>query len=95
MKNFYLTTVLIICLCTISSGQTYNTSFGDFTGTTGSANSFFGHSAGMDNLSGDRNSFFGAFSGRLITTGRTNSFFGAYSGEQTNTYLSNINQILP
>jgi len=85
MKIFYLTTLLIIGLYTISSGQTYNTSFGDFTGTTGSTNSFFGHSAGMDNLSGDRNSFFGAFSGRLITTGRTNSFFGAYSGEQTTT----------
>ncbi len=95
MKFFYLTTLLIIGLYTISSGQTYNTSFGDFTGTTGSANSFFGHSAGKDNLSGYRNSYFGAFSGLHTTIGRNNTFMGVYSGEQTNTYLSNITQILP
>ena len=90
MKFFYLTTLLIIGLYTISSGQTYNTSFGDFTGTTGSANSFFGHSAGKDNLSGYRNSYFGAFSGLHTTIGRNNTFMGVYSGEQNTTGENNI-----
>jgi len=90
MKKIYLTTVLIVGLYTISSGQTYNTSFGDFTGTTGSANSFFGHSAGKDNLSGYRNSYFGAFSGLHTTIGRNNTFMGVYSGEQTTTGENNI-----
>ena len=43
-------------------------------------NSFFGRSAGKQNITGSGNSFFGASSGLLNTGGNLNSFFGVGTG---------------
>ncbi|MDG2448819.1 MAG: helix-turn-helix transcriptional regulator [Saprospiraceae bacterium] len=43
-------------------------------------NSFFGASAGYNNVDGYGNSFFGAYSGRDNVDGYSNSFFGVFSG---------------
>jgi len=60
------------------------TGFGAGTSNTGANNSFFGRSAGFDNISGANNSFFGSSSGANNTTGAENSFFGSGAGD-TNT----------
>ncbi len=47
---------------------------------TGSANSFFGKSAGAANTTGNQNSFFGGNAGDSNTTGSSNSFVGYNAG---------------
>lgn len=46
----------------------------------GAFNSFFGRSAGRDNVSGSYNSYFGLSSGLVNTTGDWNTFSGAQTG---------------
>ncbi|MBC7901068.1 MAG: tail fiber domain-containing protein [Saprospiraceae bacterium] len=58
--------------------------FGSGFVNTGVNNSFFGRSAGFDNLTGGQNAFFGSFAGANNTTGSENSFAGSGSGD-TNT----------
>ncbi|MBK9608060.1 MAG: tail fiber domain-containing protein [Betaproteobacteria bacterium] len=50
----------------------------------GSSNSFFGASAGQDNLVGSLNSFFGASAGQRNLASGSNSFFGAGAGQNNN-----------
>src|SRR5437763_534868 len=48
--------------------------------TPGQGNSFFGDSAGSNNITGNGNSFFGAFTGQLNSGGSDNTFLGGQSG---------------
>jgi hypothetical protein len=56
---------------------------------SGSRNSFFGASAGLDNTTGSRNSIFGAVAGADNTTGDDNSFFGYAAGSRNTTGCCN------
>jgi hypothetical protein len=54
-----------------------------FSNSTGSANAFFGFSAGTANTTGGGNSFFGFNAGASNTTATSNSFFGSAAGNLT------------
>lgn len=56
---------------------------------SGTDNSFFGTSSGLNNSTGSSNSFFGNNSGMFNQTGASNSFFGHFSGRNNTTGSSN------
>jgi hypothetical protein len=63
--------------------------YGQYAGTGGSFNAFFGQYAG-DSASGYSNSFFGQEAGRATTTSCCNTFFGTHAGMTNTTGNSNV-----
>jgi endosialidase-like protein len=67
----------------ISTNGSFSTFVGTNAGTSGTANSFFGHQAGQLTNPGGGDSFFGYQAGTANIAGTNNSFFGTSAGQVT------------